>query len=165
VIDARDIRRRNVKLAAIAALSVIVVLISGQLATFPNLEPWYAGLAKPSFNPPNWIFGPVWTALYVLMGVALWRILRMRGPWSLRRGAVWLFYAQLVLNALWSWLFFAAHSPLLGLVDIVPQLVLIVLTILASRRLDVTATLCLVPLAAWVGFATVLNAAIWRLNG
>jgi translocator protein len=151
--------------AALAAVSVIVVLISGQLATFPNLAPWYAGLTKPSFNPPDWVFGPVWTALYALMGFALWRLLRTRAQPARRRRAITLFYAQLALNALWSWLFFAAHSPLLGLIDIVLQLAAIVACVITFRRLDGLAALCLVPLALWVGFATLLNAAIWRLNG
>ncbi len=152
-------------MAAIAALSVCVVLVSGQIATFPNLQPWFAGLAKPSFNPPNWVFGPVWTALYALMAFALWRILRLRTQPALRRRAILLFYLQLLLNALWSWLFFAAHSPLLGLIDIVPQLGLVIATILVFRRLDGLAAVCLIPLALWVGFATILNGAIWQLNG
>jgi tryptophan-rich sensory protein len=165
MIDARNSRRRSLVMAALAVLSVVALMISGQLATFPNLEPWYAGLVKPPFNPPNWIFGPVWTTLYVLMAFALWRILRLHTQPALRRRAIRLFYAQLLLNALWSWLFFAAHSPLLGLIDIVPQWLLILATIATFRRLDGWAALCLVPLALWVGFATVLNAAIWSLNG
>ena len=165
MIGARNPRRGTWTNAALAAVSVIVVFISGQLATFPNLEPWYAGLAKPSFNPPNWLFGPVWTTLFVLMGFALWRVLKMRAQPALRRRAIVLFYLQLLLNALWSWLFFAAHSPLLGLIDIVPQLAAIVAAVIVFRQLDVLAALCMVPLALWVGFATILNAAIWRLNG
>ena len=134
-------------------------------ATFPNLAPWYAGLAKPSFNPPNWLFGPAWGTLYVLMAVAAWRILRLAPGTPGRRTALSLFFLQLALNAAWSWMFFAAHNPLLGLVNILPQLVVILLTIAACWRLDRIAGLCLVPLAAWVGFASTLNLAIWRLNG
>lgn len=155
--------RRNLGLAAPAILPVIVVLSLGQLATFPNL-PWYAGLIKPSFNPPNWIFGPVWTSLYALMAFAVWRILRLP-PSPARRTALILFYAQLALNAAWSWMFFAAHSPLLGLINIGPQFLLIVATINAFRPLDRTATWALVPLAAWVAFAGVLNYSVWSLNG
>ena len=143
--------------------AVVIVSLLGQAATFPNL-PWYAGLAKPSFNPPNWVFGPVWTILYVLMAYAAFRILRLPAT-PARRTALVLFWAQLALNAAWSWLFFAAHSPLLGLIDIVPQLLLIVAAATAFIRLDRIAGICLLPLIAWVGFATALNGAVWWLNG
>ena len=102
----------------IGALAVIVVAaasVAGQLATYPNLAPWYAGLAKPSFNPPNWIFAPVWTTLFVLMAFSVWRILRL--PQTSARGtALALFFIQLALNAAWSWMFFAAHSPAPGMI-------------------------------------------------
>ncbi|MBN8841522.1 MAG: tryptophan-rich sensory protein [Sphingomonadales bacterium] len=151
--------------AAIAIVPVVVASLLGQWATYPNLASWYAGLAKPSFNPPNWIFGPVWTSLYILMAYAVWRILKAPGSTGERRTALTLFFLQLALNALWSWLFFALHSPLAGLLDIVPQFLLILATIGWFRRLDPLAGLCLIPLAAWVAFASVLNVAIWRLNG
>lgn len=143
--------------------AVVIVSLLGQAATFPNL-PWYAGLAKPSFNPPNWVFGPVWTALYVLMAYAAFRIMRLPAT-PARRTALMLFWAQLALNAAWSWLFFAAHSPLLGLINIVPQVILVVATATAFIRLDRIAGICLLPLIAWVGFATALNIAVWWLNG
>jgi translocator protein len=156
--------RRDLVLAALAVASVAAVLALGQIAAFPNLAPWYAGLAKPSFNPPNWLFGPVWTTLYVLMALALWRVLRVP-PLPARRIAVALFYIQLALNAAWPWMFFAAHSPGLGMINIVPQLIAIVATIAAFLRVDRFAGVCLMPLAAWVGYATALNFALWRLNG
>ena len=151
--------------AALAILPIVAVSLLGQWATFPNLAPWYQGLAKPSFNPPNWVFGPAWTALYVLMAYAAWRILRLPAGTLGRRVALALFFAQLALNAAWSWMFFAMHSPLLGLVNVVPQWLLILATIDRFRRLDGIAAACLVPLAAWVAFATTLNFAVWRLNG
>ncbi len=154
--------RRNWTAAAIAIVPVVAALALGQIATFPNL-PWHAGLAKPSFNPPNLIFGPVWTTLYLLMAFAAWRILRL-APSPARRLALNLFFAQLALNAAWSWMFFAAHNPSLGLVNIVPQFLLIVATIIAMARLDRLAALALAPLAVWVGFAGVLNYSIWALN-
>jgi benzodiazapine receptor len=153
---------RRALLIALAILPVAAALGLGQLATFPNL-PWHATLIKPSFNPPNWVFGPVWTTLYALMAFAAWRILRLP-PSPARRTALILFYAQLVLNMAWSWMFFAAHSPLLGLINVVPQFLLIVATINAFRPLDRTATWALVPLAAWVAFASALNYSIWSLN-
>lgn len=151
--------------AAIAIIPVVAALLVGQWATFPNLVPWYSGLVKPSFNPPNWIFAPVWTTLYVLMAYAVWRIMKAPGSRSDRQTALTLFFLQLALNALWSWLFFGLNNPLAGLLDIVPQFLLIVATIVTFRRLDAVAALCLVPLATWVAFASVLNFAIWRLNG
>ena len=156
--------RRDIRLALLPLTAVVTVSVLGQLATFPNLAPWYAGLIKPPSNPPNWLFGPAWTTLYLLMVVAAWRILRLP-PSPARRNALMLFWTQLALNAAWSWLFFAAHSPLLGLIDIVPQFAVVVVTAFAFLRLDRIGGRCLLPLAAWVGFACVLNSAVWWLNG
>jgi tryptophan-rich sensory protein len=155
---------RNIAYAALAIGAAAGTSILGQIATYPNLAPWYAGLAKPSFNPPNWVFAPVWTSLYVLMAFALWRVLRVRGGSEERRWAIVLFFAQLVLNAGWSWMFFGARSPALGLVNIIPQFFVVIATILAFWQVDRIAAFCLVPLAAWVGFASALNASIWWLN-
>ena len=156
---------RDVGYAVLAVAAVAVTSILGQIATNPNLVPWYAGLAKPTFNPPNWVFAPVWTILYALMAFALWRTLRLTGPYAARRRAVLLFFILLIFNAAWSWMFFWSQSPLLGLLNIVPQFVVILVTIILVARLDSLAAICLFPLAAWVAFAGVLNLAIWRLNG
>jgi tryptophan-rich sensory protein len=155
---------RDVGFGLLAIIAVAAASVVGQLATFPNLAPWYAGLVKPSFNPPNWIFGPVWTTLYLMMAFAVWRILRLTEASAGRRWALGLFFAQLALNAAWSWLFFAAHNPLLGLINIVLQILVILATIVAFYRLDKLAACCMVPLAGWVCFASVLNFAIWKLN-
>lgn len=149
----------------VAVIPVIAASLIGQWATFPNLATWYAVLAKPSFNPPNWIFGPVWTALYILMAYAAWRILVARDGGGARRTALTLFFIQLALNALWSWLFFGWHNPLAGLVEIVVQFLVIVATIVSFGRVDRAAAWCMVPLALWVAFASTLNFAIWHLNG
>jgi translocator protein len=103
----KPLLRRDLGFAAVALGTVAGALIVGQLATFPNLAPWYAGLAKPSFNPPNWIFGPVWTVLYLLMAFAAWRVLRLPGRTSARRLALTLFFLQLALNVAWSFMFFS----------------------------------------------------------
>lgn len=153
---------RDIRLGALALGVVVATLALGQIATYPNL-PWYAGLIKPPFNPPNSVFAPVWTTLYVLMAFALWRVLRLPAS-AERRTALMLFFLQLALNTAWSWMFFAAHSPVLGLVNIVPQLLVILAAIGVFWRLDRPAALCLVPLAGWVAFATLLNLAIVRLN-
>jgi tryptophan-rich sensory protein len=156
--------RRDVSVAALPLAAVVAASALGQLATLPNLTPWYASLIKPSFNPPNWIFGPVWTTLYALMAFAAWRILR-QSPSPARRFALMLFFIQLALNTAWSWMFFAAHSPLLGLINIVPQFAFVVATAIAFARLDRLAGICLAPLVLWVGYAVALNGAIYWLNG
>lgn len=151
--------------ASLALIPVITASLLGQWATYPNLASWYATLAKPSFNPQNWIFAPVWTTLYLLMAYAVWRILKVTNRLAERRIALMLFFLQLGLNALWSWLFFGLNNPLAGLLNIIPQLLIVVATIDRFRRLDLVAALCLVPLAVWVAFASLLNFEIWRLNG
>ncbi|MGB8618718.1 MAG: TspO/MBR family protein [Pseudolabrys sp.] len=157
--------KRDTAFAVLALAVVAATSILGQIATYPNLAPWYAGLVKPSFNPPNWIFAPVWTTLYALMAFALWRILRVRMPSGMhRRYMVGLFFLLLALNAAWSWMFFWAHSPLLGVINIVPQLGVVIATVVSFSRVDRLAAFCLLPLAAWVAFAGVLNTAIWLLN-
>ena len=157
--------RRELGFGLLAIIAVAATSVLAQLATFPNLVPWYAGLVKPSFSPPNWVFGPVWTTLYVLMAFAVWRILRLPEDSDARRLALTLFFIQLALNGAWSWMFFGANSPLLGVINIVPQFLVILATVVAFHRLDRLAAWCLMPLAVWVGFASVLNIAIWRLNG
>ena len=157
--------KRDTKFALFAVGLVAAASILGQIATYPNLVPWYLELAKPSFNPPNWVFAPVWTTLYALMAFALWRVLRAQKRSDAHQNyAIGLFLFLLILNAAWSWMFFWAHSPLLGLVNIVPQFVVILATIFSFARLDGLAAICLLPLAAWVAFAGVLNTAIWLLN-
>lgn len=154
---------RDLALVAAAVLPVVATSIMGQLATFPNLL-WYAGLSKPSFNPPNLVFGPVWTVLYALMAFAAWRIMRLPSTTRGRSLALSLFFFQLALNAAWSWMFFSANNPLLGALNIVPQFLIVIATAVAFYRLDGIAGWCLFPLAFWVGFACVLNLSIWRLN-
>ena len=121
---------RDAGILALAVISVSAASIIGQLATYPNLTTWYAGLVKPSFNPPNWVFAPVWTALYVLMAFAVWRVLRLPIESPGRRLGLMLFFAQLALNAAWPWMFFGAHNPALGLLNILPQLLVILATII-----------------------------------
>ncbi len=150
--------------AALSAGPIFLAGFLGNAATLPNIAPWYDKLAKPPLTPPNWVFGPAWTVLYILMGVAFYRILRLDPETPGRSRAIWLFAAQLVFNAGWSFAFFAARSPLLGLVVIVPFEALVVATLLAFWRLDRTAGLCLIPYPLWVAFATYLNAGVFLLN-
>ncbi len=124
---------------------------------------WYAALVKPSWNPPNWIFGPVWTLLYILMGIAAWLVWR-RGETARVGAALGAFVFQIILNALWSYLFFGAHRMGLALVEIVILWLAILATALLFRVHSRAAAYLLVPYLLWVGFATALNTALWRLN-
>ena len=123
-------------------------------------DAWFASLMKPSFNPPNWIFAPVWTVLYVFMAIAAWRVYRVVGA----RAAVILWTAQLLCNAIWSPLFFGLHRIDLALADILLLLALVVATIIAFFRYDRGAGILLLPYAGWVTFATLLNFSFWQLN-
>jgi benzodiazapine receptor len=161
----RSTWKRDAAFAALAVGSIVMASILGQIATYPNLSPWFAGLMKPPFNPPNWVFGPVWTALYALMAFGVWRILRLPTGSAVRAMGLCLFFLQLALNVAWSWMFFWAHSPLLGLINIVPQLLLVLATLATFSRLDRWAAWCLAPLAVWVAYASVLNFSLWWLNG
>lgn len=134
----------------------------GALAT-AQARDFYAGLVRPAWAPPGWVFGPVWTVLYILMGVAAWLVWR-RGGWSGATGALSLFVVQLVCNAAWSWIFFAWRRGALALADIVLLLALIVATMLAFARVDRLAAVLLVPYLGWVAFATALTHAVWRAN-
>lgn len=166
-IPANDLLDRRPPLWAALALAIIPVIatsVAGGAVTVPQIGGWYAGLIKPSFNPPNWIFGPMWTALYALMAFAVFRILRLPIGTPGRRRALVVYHVQLLLNFTWSFAFFGANSPVAGLVVIISLLIAIVATIAAFRPLDRIASLVLWPYLAWVGFATLLNASIWWLN-
>lgn len=124
---------------------------------------WYAGLEKPFFNPPNWIFGPVWTFLYTAMAVAAWLVWRRRGERPVRLALV-LYAAQLILNALWSWLFFGLHWMGVAFIEIVLLDAVILATLIAFWRAHRGAGALFVPYLAWVSFAAVLNFSLWWLN-
>jgi len=152
-----------VALAGFVALCFAVAAVGGAV-TATSVGTWYAGLAKPSFNPPNWLFSPVWSALYLMVAVTGWRVWRRRGhAGALIALAAW--GLQLALNLGWSFLFFGARMIGAALVEIVLLLVAILVTAVLSWRIDRVAGWLLVPYAVWVGFATLLNAALWRLNG
>jgi tryptophan-rich sensory protein len=144
-----------------AVLPVVATAIIGNLVTLPNIPTWYAHLAKPPFNPPNWIFAPAWTMLYILMAAAFFRLLQTPG---VRTAAIVLFLVQLVLNAAWSWVFFSQRSPSGALVVIALLWIAIAATILTFWQVDGIASALLWPYLAWVSFAAVLNWEIYRLN-
>lgn len=134
------------------------------IATQSSVNDWYLGLNKPSFTPPNWLFAPVWTALYIMMGIAAGIV------WSKGYHHIWVktalyhFVFQLLLNALWSIVFFGLKNPLAGMVVILALLTMIILTIKWFKVISKPAALLLVPYVLWVGFAAALNYKIWELN-
>lgn len=154
----------KIRAALIAATPVALAGALGNIATIPNIPIWYASLIRPPLTPPNWLFGPVWTLLYLLMAIAFYRVLRLEPATPGRARAIGVFLLQLALNAAWSFAFFGAHSPLLGLMTILPMLALIVTTIILLRPIDRIAANCLMPYVAWVSFATYLNAGFWWFN-
>ena len=135
----------------------------GGAVTAASVTEWYPTLTKPSFNPPNWIFGPVWTTLYVMMGIAAWRVWRAADR-DTARGPLAVFALQLAVNLGWSVAFFGLRDPGLAVAVILALDLLVVATALMFRRIDRIAAMLLVPYLAWISFATVLNIAIWRLN-
>ena len=138
----------------------------GGVATASSVKSWYAPLRKASLNPPPWVFGPVWTILYALMGISLYRASRARaaGPAGAAPGALQPFFLQLSLNAAWSFVFFGARRPFEALITLVALLAAILATIRSFARLDRAAAWLLVPYAVWVTFAGYLNASVWWLN-
>ncbi|WP_276300210.1 TspO/MBR family protein [Halorussus lipolyticus] len=146
--------------------AVLVCELAGivpSILTANDVATWYPTLAKPAFTPPSWVFGPVWTTLYLLMGVALYLVWRSdRG--RIRQVALAVFGAQLVLNAAWTLVFFGSQAIFGGLVVIAVLLATILATMAAFARIDRRAAALLVPYLVWVGFATALNYEIWRLN-
>lgn len=142
------------------AVWILASLSAGFIGSrFPPGE-WYQSLEKPAYNPPSWLFGPVWTLLYVLMGIAAWLVWREGGL----SPALYVFIAQLALNALWSYLFFGINNPGLAFAEITVLWVLILLTTVLFWRIRTAAGALLLPYLSWVGFASVLNFSLWRLN-
>ena len=148
-----------------AVVPIAIVAVAGFLATQPNIPGWYAGLTKPPYTPPNWLFRPAWTTLYLCLAYALFRILSLPRATEGRAPAIASFFVQLALNGAWSWSFFAARNPTLGLLNIAILLVAIAVTIRLFARLDRIAAALLVPYGLWVSYATYLNLGIWWLNG
>ena len=154
--------RDTVGFSAFLALCLAVSAV-GAAATASSVGSWYQTQAKPSFNPPDWIFAPVWTALFFMMAVAAWRVWRRNGLGG-ARSAMTLFALQLVLNMGWSIAFFGLRSIGAALAEILILLLAILATTVLFWQRDRVAGMLFVPYAAWVTFAAVLNAALWQLN-
>jgi tryptophan-rich sensory protein len=159
--DGTSARNGLIALAVFIAIALAVGALGG-LATASSVGGWYVTLNKPRFNPPNAIFGPVWTTLYILMAVAAWRIWRSAG--SGRRQALALYAGQLMLNLAWSVIFFGLRQPGLALIEVAFLLAAVIAAAAAFWRVDRPAGLMMAPYCAWVAFASVLTFEIWRLN-
>lgn len=152
-----------VKLLIAIAIPVLVGGISG-FFTVTGVDSWYQTIQKPSWNPPNWVFGPVWTTLYVMMGIALWLVWKEDTSRELKMIAFILFGVQLILNFLWSFVFFKLEQPGFAFLEILFMWVAILATIFAFAQVNKTAAWLLVPYISWVSFAAILNFTIWRMN-
>ena len=149
------------------AASILICLLAGfigQLATGPAITGWYSKLVKPPLQPPNWVFAPVWTILYIMMGVALYLVIADRKKWEKKSEGVFAFAFQLALNSFWSVLFFGYHLPSVAAIEIIALWSAILGTILLFDRVSRTAAILMMPYLIWVTFATYLNFAIWWLN-
>ena len=149
----------------IACITVTLAVggISG-FATATSINNWYVYLQKPWFNPPNYLFGPVWTILYLLMGISFFMILTTLSTAKKRTSAVAVFGIQLTLNFAWSFIFFKYHQLGWALVEIIAMWISIFTMIIVFSRINKTAAIMQIPYISWVSFATILNLAIWRLN-
>jgi translocator protein len=149
-------------------ISIAIPLAAGGLSGFfttSEIPGWYQTITKPSWNPPSWIFGPVWTTLYILMGIALYLVWKNENvDASIKRTAIILFAVQLILNFFWSLIFFKQHQIGWAFAEIIAMWIFIVLTIFAFAKVNNTAAWLLVPYICWVSFASILNYTIWRLN-
>jgi translocator protein len=152
-----------VKLIISIAIPVAIGAISG-FFTVTGVESWYQTINKPSWNPPSWIFAPVWTSLYVMMGIGLYLVWKSDSSEVLKKTAISLFAVQLILNFFWSFIFFNQQQPGWALVEIIAMWIFILLTIFAFAPVSKPAAWLLVPYICWVSFATVLNYTIWQLN-
>jgi tryptophan-rich sensory protein len=148
-------------------ISILIPLLVGAISgyfTSSGVDGWFAVANKPWFNPPNWIFAPVWTTLYVLMGIALFLVWRSDAEKKIKQTAIILFAVQLTLNFFWSIIFFKLQQPGWAFAEIIVMWLMILLTILWFGKISSTAAWLLVPYICWVSFASVLNYSIWQLN-
>ena len=155
---------RSLGLLVLCIAIPLIVGIIGSFFTMPEVGGWYAGLQKPSFNPPAWIFGPVWTLLYILMGISLWLVIRNGISSRPVQQAVALFSVQLSLNLAWSVLFFGMHLIAVAFIEVLILLVFIVATMFAFRKINPFAGWLFIPYLCWTAFASVLTGTLWLLN-
>ena len=136
----------------------------GSFFTTPAISTWYTTLQRPSFSPPNWLFGPVWIMLYILMGISVYLIWQKVEQNKIARGALWLFWIHLFFNAIWSVIFFGLQNPGLAFINIIIIWLLIIALMIKFWKISRWASYLLIPYLLWVSFASVLNYFIWYLN-
>jgi tryptophan-rich sensory protein len=159
--------RTALRHGALFAACILLPLAAGAIGSFStvsSVSTWYAALRKPAFTPPDWLFGPVWTALYIMMGISLYLVVKNGIAAAPVRQGVMLFAAQLAANTLWSVVFFGMRSPFWALITIAALAALVAATIAAFLRVSRSAAMLLVPYLCWVFYASVLNAMIWMMN-
>lgn len=156
-------RREFLSIVAFIAVCQFAGII-GSIFTFPSIDTWYASLQRPSFSPPNWVFGPVWLTLYTIMGISAHLIWKRGWKKKKVRSALYVFSVQLALNSIWSFIFFGLNDLMLALFEIAVLWVFIAASILKFYDIDKRAAWLLVPYLLWVSFAMVLNYYFWVLN-
>jgi tryptophan-rich sensory protein len=148
-------------------ISILIVWIVGGLGsifTASSVNTWFSTLNKPVFNPPSWVFGPVWTILYIMIGISLFLVWKSNIKLKFKKTAYWIFAVQILLNGFWSVAFFGMQNPALAFLVIVLLWISIILNIIYFYRISKTSAYLLIPYWLWVSFASVLNGAIWLLN-
>ncbi|MDD4137156.1 MAG: tryptophan-rich sensory protein [Methanoregula sp.] len=155
---------RSSVLFVLCLATPLIIGLVGSIFTLPEIAGWYAGLQKPVFNPPAWIFGPVWTLLYILMGYSLWLVIRDGFDGRPVQQAVFLFAVQLVANLAWSILFFGMHLIFVAFLEIIILFALVAATTFMFLRINTTAGWLFAPYLCWTAFATILTGTVWLLN-
>jgi tryptophan-rich sensory protein len=148
-------------------LSILICQLAGLIGVFftsPVISTWYSSIVKPTFNPPNWVFGPVWTTLYTLIGISLYLVIKDGIDSQGKKKALFVFSIHLILNSLWSILFFGMKNPFLAFIEIIILWGMIVYTMVLFKNIDKRTIYLLTPYLLWVSFAALLNFSIWRLN-
>jgi translocator protein len=163
--------RKDILSLGISIAIPLMAGVIGSIFTSESVSTWYQTIEKPSFSPPNWLFGPVWTTLYVMMGISLFLIWRTTSTTTFSKdrrsrkiAALIAFGSQLILNVLWSFVFFGLRSPQLAFAEIIILLISIVVTLVLFYKISRIAAVLMIPYAVWVAFASFLNLQIWLLN-
>lgn len=154
---------KNIFRLIISILIPLIIGFAGSFFTASSVDSWYATINKPSFNPPGWIFAPVWTTLYILIGLSFYLVWRNNFG-EARKKVISIYFMQLIFNLLWSVLFFGLKSPLLGFIDIILLLIFIIANTIIFYKISKTAGYLLIPYLLWVSFASILNFSIFLLN-
>ena len=155
---------KNIAKLVISITTPVAIGATAGFFTVTGVDSWYQTIHKPSWNPPGWVFGPVWTTLYILMGIGLFLVWKPDAGNSIKKKAIILFAVQLMLNFFWSFIFFNQQQIGWAFMEIIVLWVMILATIFAFGKISKTAAWLLVPYISWVSFAAMLNYTIWRLN-